>query len=160
MKRRDETRPRHPDAPYAEIELPGGHNGRHLFRIPSPLAARHLIEVMREGDEITGNDMIRIHGALVGMAWWNDSHDLESVKVDDVLAYGEAVFEELYAVGYRVEHLSLFATIILNEINKQLSISAEVTERLGFLRPKPEPSDSITSGSDSSTSATHSHTTA
>jgi|ETNvirome_6_1000_1030641.scaffolds.fasta_scaffold09992_2 hypothetical protein len=160
MKRRDgdEVRPRHPDALYAAITLPGGLNGEHHFRIPSPLAARHLMDIVSKGGDAFA--MMRTHAAVVGMAWHNERYDLETPPEDDILAFGEAVFEELHAAGYRLEHLALFSGVIVNEIGELMAISKEVTERLGFLRPSPEESGSTTSDSAPSTSETPSHSTA
>ena len=132
MKRREESRGRHPNTHYVEIALPeNGINGLHHFRIPSPLQAPKLLE---HSDE-TGAQM-RSMGAIIGASWHHEWLDLETPESDDLVAYGEAVFEELHAAGYRMEWMLMFQQLVVIEIGKLSQVSKEVRERLGFSKLK------------------------
>ena len=134
MKRRDETSSRHAASHYTEIELPGGHNGSHLFRVPSPLRGAKLIQLMVEAntsDEKT-SDQIRAAAAVVGETWHHDQWDIDTERGADLLAFGDDVFEELHREGYRLEWVILIAHLIVQEIRELSKMSAEVRDRLGF----------------------------
>ena len=133
MKKREETRTRHPDAMYAKITLPGELKGEHYFKIPSP---------------------------LVGAAWHHEKWDLEAVDKGDLLAYGDEVFEELHDAGYRFEWMLLLSSIVITEIANLAVISEEVRNRLGFSKPKKAKRASTNSRSRKPTSAAPSPTTA
>jgi len=159
MKRRDGSRPRHPDAHYARCELPGGLNGEHHFRIPSPLQASRLLSMAATDDDDGAHNMRKM-GALIGSAWHHEHLDLVATAGRDLDAYGEAVFEELHAAGYRLEVMMLLSQIITVEIGKISAISAEVRARLGFSVPTTDGSGPINSDSATSISAHPSPSTA
>jgi hypothetical protein len=130
MKKRETKRERHPDAYYAECQLPEGFNGAHHLRVPSPLQAQGLFAAIAKGGNT--EDGMRAWGAAIGLAWHHEWYDLESVRGSDLLEFGEAVFEELHAVGYRMEWLILLADVITVEVQKGIEVSKEVSERLRF----------------------------
>lgn len=160
MKRRDETRAQHPDAMYAEVLLPGELNGVHAFMIPSPLQGARLLKLVSAEADSPEENQMRATGAVIGAAWYHAKWDLETVNKGDLLAYGEEVFEELHAAGYRFEWMLLLSKIVITEIANLATISTEVRDRLGFSKPKKARRGSTNSRSRKRTSPTPSPTTA
>jgi len=156
MKPREVQRELHPDALYGTVEIPV--NGEHHLRIPSPLQGGKLIRLMSEAGGTESDYMIAI-GAVIGSSWYHRYLDLETPHKGDLSAYGEAVFEELHAAGYRLEWMLVISRQVVDEIGKLATISDEVKDRLGFSNRKKEESASTTSKSRKRTSARRSPTT-
>lgn len=137
MKRRTDTRGRTAAAHYAACTLPEDFRGEHHLRIPSPLQAQKLYDAAKQGTATS--DGYRLWGAAVGLAWHHDNWDLEAVNNGDVLAFGEAVYEELFEAGYRNEWICLLADVVTVEVEEATKVGAEVAKRLRFFgRTKAE----------------------
>jgi hypothetical protein len=131
MKRREETRARNQAAQFMEVNGlgPDSFNGSHHFRIPSPLMSDGLFKLQKKCE---GADVFRYYGIMLGENWHHDDWELETIRTDDRMAYGAAVFEELHNAGYRLEWMCLMVTLLTREMNDAAGFSQEVLDRLGF----------------------------
>lgn len=160
--------PRH--RPYVTIEVPD--LGAHVVRIPSMLQLSKLMRAMEDHhfavalgigkisserelgmlDMLSamreaGPEFASVLAALIGLAWHHEALDLESVRGDNLLEYGEALFEELYSAGYALEHFLVLGVGILAEALDQNQLRQEVQDkalfflqkRAGMLSPRSTP---------------------
>lgn len=141
-----------------EVELP---QDVHHFKLPSVLAVSKLLAAVdqdalaavmalatmfKKGDAKTGLVLLQrsgtqglsLVGALVGISWFHKHKDLEATRGDDILAYGEAVYEELHEAGYDSVKMMLLAGVLAKEIQAAQKFDQEVAERLGFSFPTEE----------------------
>ena len=144
MKRREETRARNQATQFLEVDGlgPENFNGSHHFRIPSPLMSDGLFKLQKQCE---GGDVFRYYGIMLGENWHHDDWELESVRTDDRMAYGAAVFEELHSAGYRLEWMCLMVTLLTREMNEAAGFSQEVLDRLGFSRASEEDGEPLNS---------------
>ncbi len=153
MKRRPTPREVPERYPYMVIELPD--RGDHHMQIPSLLTVAKLVKRLEKAHvavlagmsgnmsavavmtmiKASGPEMAGTLGALVGLAWFNQTHDLEAKQVSDLLAFGETVYEELHSEGYTLSELSLLALTTVRAIWDHSQLSDEVQARAGIFFP-------------------------
>lgn len=158
--------------PFMVVDL-GDAGGKHHLQIPSALTVAKLIKsldqvhvaallamntdgldqarmltMLREA----GPELVAGFGALVGKAWADPDHELESEDQGDLIAYGEAVVEELHREGWRLDRLVLVSLTVIRAIYDQNQFSQEVKDRAAFFfRPRGRTSwPGSTSGSSTS----------
>lgn len=139
--------------PYMVCELPD--REPHHMRIPSHLAVAKMLKAMDKSHvaalvAMTGNvkpsHMLSIFketgpeigaamGALIGKAWNHSDWELETKPAPDLMAYGEAVWEELHTDGYPLETMVLLALTVIRAIWDQSQFSDEVSKRAAFFYP-------------------------
>jgi len=83
----------------------------------------------------SGPEVIAALAALIGLAWYHEDQDLETVRSPDLLAYGEQVYEELHDEGYTLSEISALALVLVRAIWEHSQLSAEVQDRAGFFFP-------------------------
>lgn len=158
--------------PYMVVELPDRES--HHMRIPSHLTVAKMIKsldqvhiaalmAMKGGVSAasavhlvkeTGPELAAVMGALIGQAWNHRDWQLQTEPAPDLMAYGEAVWEELHNDGYHLETLLLLSLTVVRAIWDQSQFSAEVSKRAAFFYPlmgNPNLSGSISGSSTSET---------
>jgi hypothetical protein len=74
--------------------------------------------------------------ALVGLCWADVEHDLDSAvpsKVDDLVAYGLAVIDELTESGLSATHVATLGLYCLAEVGRANAELVGAVEALGFI---------------------------
>lgn len=160
--------PRDTDRPnMVSVDLP---NGMHHFRLPSMLTvakilksagAKNTVGLLALGALIkagnpqaaiqtlkeSGAEGLSMMGALIGVSWYHAHKDLEAVRGENLLAYGEAVYEELHGEGYDPVKIMLLTGFLTTAIAETIEFDKEVADRLGFTVPEKEPETSSPSTS-------------
>jgi hypothetical protein len=78
-------------------------------------------------------DVYMVLGAAIGLCWADVDQDLETPRSRDVVAYGEAVIEELHEAGWTLAEVAEVGRVILGRLSDSLRIAAdEVADRVGF----------------------------
>lgn len=148
---------------YFVFEVPD--KGEHHFRLPFPVWAARLTELLRSSGiaKLSDTDAAVRHldtatevwlcgGAAIGLCWHHRTLDLETDRRDfdgDLRAYGEAVLEELWEEGYGVEHLRGLYPELVGRLTRSLVSREEVQKRAGFFGQTEGSTSSLPSTSDS-----------
>lgn len=139
--------------PYMVVEM---ERGPHHMRIPSLMAVSKLVKGLKKAHvavlasmqhggvsntamlsilKESGPELAAALGALVGMGWYHETYDLETQKSPDVLAFGEAVYEELHGEGYTLSDIGILALTVIRAIWDHSQLTSEVQARAGFIFP-------------------------
>lgn len=102
-------------------------------------------------------EALSILGALVGLSWADPRWALDAVAppreeqtTETVLAYGAAVYEELYEAGWTLAQLIQAATVLYRHMSSAFALFEEGRARADFSQPRTEPAPSPSGGSRSS----------
>jgi hypothetical protein len=160
--------------PYMLVTLPD--KGEHHLQIPSLLAVAKLVKVLKRSHlavfagmsggvssagilnliKESGPEMAGALGALLGLSWRHEAFELEAARGsdDELLAYGEAVYEELHAAGYTLSDLAGLSLTVARAVWEQAQLSDEVQVQAAFIFPMLGKIRSPASTSGSTTLAT------
>jgi len=129
--------------------------GDHHMQIPSALSVSKIVKAMDDAHlaglvamradldpaqvmtllKDTGPQLIAGLGALIGTAWRHESLALEATDTGDLVAYGEAVYEEMHGHGYRLEAFLILGMTIIRAIWEHAQFTDEVSRRASFFFP-------------------------
>jgi len=148
-----------------------------VFRVPAPtklepilsamtspemrdLAATARENVANAAGKLQGSmsAMCGLIGAVVGVSWFDEHHDLDTPawdgQADSLKSYGEAVFEELWDEGLTFVEIFLYWVDCYAKIGGTFRTQKILMERAGFFGKVEEPPTTSSSTSASDTTAT------
>lgn len=153
-------------APYFAVEV--AEHGRIDFRKPSAAQMPKLQKVVEavdrdkllaaakaNGGEITvAGDVLGAQGAVVGLFWAHRDFDLVAKPGDDLIAFGQEVFEELHEGGFDLIDITTMWVGCLDKLRETRVEVASVAQALGFTRARAAGSTGSSPSPDSTSSAT------
>lgn len=141
---------------YVRCQLPERED--HVFKTPSMLVGMKLFQVLDQSSLMAfaastsearpetmfalmrraGPEVIQGLGYLIGVSWFHPTLELDSKVSDhdgDILAYGEAVFEELHEEGYDLNQVVMMALAVIANWVQRNSVAKEAMEKFDFFKP-------------------------
>ena len=123
------------------VDVPG--HGAHRFVLPREEVAAMLLQLVTStGAEVAGvraRVLEAAAGACIGLCWGQDPPlatllAARLVEEDDLLRYGTAVLDELYARSYRMAARTAMIAGVLGALARHPDLipSSEVDARVGF----------------------------
>lgn len=146
IERTDQRKPLRDGFPF--IRISAADHGEILFRIPSLVVTAPLMAAIGEQTEL--GPQAAASGALIGASWFHETRDLEStrgVTVEDWLAYGGNVYEELHSDGWSPADIVGCAAVLIEQINASVVAHEEATKTADFFVVQPGTSGANNSGS-------------
>lgn len=143
MRQRARPRPIPPDSGLHFSATVG--DRETWWRIPfpiyiAPLIKAHATAISAPTDEIEMTvDVALVVAAALGRCWADPDTELQTPPSRDVVAYGEAVAEELYEAGWSLADVMEAGAAVMGRLADVARISSrEVEARMGFTRAQRE----------------------